>query len=71
MNMEGVLIREARVGKKGARGVMISLPKAWAAYAGIRAGDTLGLFQQPGSDDLIVRKMNTSTSGQNSAREDK
>lgn len=62
-------IKGYRVSRKGRRGYSTSLPPEWIRRNGLKPGDPLEIRQAPGSEDLVIRKADNSTSGQTTARE--
>ncbi|MFA5376526.1 MAG: AbrB/MazE/SpoVT family DNA-binding domain-containing protein [Dehalococcoidia bacterium] len=50
-----VAIKRYKVASHGLRGRAVALPRIWLDNLGLKLGDTLVIYQRPGSDDLIVR----------------
>jgi len=53
--MEFIEVAEYKIGKRGARGFILSLPKTWMKRVGAKTGDVIQCWCSPRSDDLILR----------------
>lgn len=52
-----VAIKKYKIGIRGLRGMIISIPKIWLEQNDLRATDHVLLLQRPGCTDLIIRKV--------------
>ena len=50
-----VTIKTYKIGERGERGLVITLPKVWANSNNLGPGDRLDFMQAPGSADLVIR----------------
>ena len=50
-----VFIKRLKITKRGKNGAFISLPHFWLEYNGVKGGDSMGMFQAPGSSDIILK----------------
>ncbi len=63
MNCEAIKIEELvqvkryRVGARGERGVVVSLPPTWLRKHGIKPGDDIEFMEAAGRDELVLRKI--------------
>ena len=53
--MEFIEVAEYKIGKRGERGLVLSLPKTWISRVGAKPGDVIQCLCSPRSDDLILR----------------